>query len=73
MTDAAIKKPAHVACPGHRFSRDFVLRSARSIGSVEMWQCLNCLTVKVVQQKVGHTIEDPIETIVELADSAYPR
>jgi len=71
MTDAAIKKPAHVACPGHRFSKESVI--SRSIGRVEIWQCLNCLTVKVVQQKVGHTIEDPIETIVELADSAYPR
>jgi len=70
MTDAAIKKPAHGPCPGHRFSRESVC--TRSIGRVEVWQCTNCLTVKLVQQKVGHTIEEPIETIVELADSAYP-
>ena len=70
MTNAPIRKPAHGTCLGHRFFKQG--SATRSIGKVELWLCTDCLTVKVVQQKVGHTIEKAIETIVELADSAYP-
>lgn len=59
-------------CKKHRFPLQGH-ESFRSIGSVKIYRCDNCLTVKIVQQRAtGWTKRDkPVETIVEL-DSAYP-
>ncbi len=56
----------------HKWAPLPVYSSSRSIGRVSLMRCNNCLTVKVIQQRVGYTIQEPIETLVELKNSAYP-
>jgi hypothetical protein len=64
-------KPTHGKCEDHRWGRWPVMKSQKSIGSVSVWQCDNCLTVRVEQVKVGHVIEPAVVTLLEI-DSAYP-
>jgi hypothetical protein len=65
------KKPVHGNCDEHHWPWLPCIESMRTIGNVKIFTCNNCLAVKVITQKTGWEVEEPVETIVDCPNSAY--